>query len=549
MGGDQAESPPAPDVDLERRRLLAAGAGLAALGGGLAAGCETPPSRDRGFDIRLRAAVRNVVVIYAENRSFDNLLGAFPGLQDPWTPALPSRAQQLDRDGRPLPVLPPIWGGLVPQAQTLRGERHLIGQSGITGLPNAPFELRDLQGRPLGLDLITRDLEHRFYQNQMQINGGRNDGFVAWGDSGALVMGRYVSQVPQMRLWALARDYTLCDRFFMAGFGGSWLNHMMLIAGRPPHYPDAAQSPARHRICRLEGEDPAGVRLKLAAGSPASALDGPPKFERDSSLTPDGYGVNSMAPPYQPSYVRPAAGGDRAWADPSSPSVMPPQTYATIGDRLGERGVDWAWYAGAWGAALASEGSGPVPNFQPHHQPFNYFAGFAPGTPARARHLRDAGVGNTAATNRFLADIDAGRLPPVAFYKPQGNLNLHAGYADIASGDGHLGTVVDHLRRGPQWHQTLVVITFDENGGWWDHVAPPRGDRWGPGSRIPAILVSPHARRGFVDHTLYDTASILRFLTRLHDLRPLPAVQDRDAAMAARGQAPLGDLTNALEIA
>ena len=93
----------------------------------------------------------------------------------------------------------------------------------------------------------------------------------------------------------------------------------------------------------------------------------------------------------------------------------------------------------------------------------------------------------------------------------------------------------------------LVVVTYDENGGFWDHVAPPKGDRWGPGSRIPALIVSPLAKQGFVDHTFYDTTSILRFITRRFALPALAGLQARDAALAAHGSPPLGDLTAALD--
>jgi len=89
----------------------------------------------------------------------------------------------------------------------------------------------------------------------------------------------------------------------------------------------------------------------------------------------------------------------------------------------------------------------------------------------------------------------------VTFYKPQGNLNEHAGYATIIAGDAHIAALVDHTERSPQWSHMLVIITWDENGGWWDSVAPPKADRWGPGSRVPAIIVSPYAKRGFVDST------------------------------------------------
>ena len=81
-----------------------------------------------------------------------------------------------------------------------------------------------------------------------------------------------------------------------------------------------------------------------------------------------------------------------------------------------------------------------------------------------------------------------------------------------------------------------VIVTYDENGGFWDHVPPPRGDRWGPGTRIPAIIVSPFARRGYIDKTPYDTTSIIKFITRRFDLEPLAGVRAR-----------AGDLTDALE--
>jgi len=185
---------------------------------------------------------------------------------------------------------------------------------------------------------------------------------------------------------------------------------------------------------------------------------------------------------------------------------------------------------------------GGNPDFQPHHQPFNYYANFDPATHAqrRAAHLKDFGD--------LLADIAAGGLPAVVFYKPQGNLNQHPGYASIAAGDAHIADLVARLRAGPQWNRMLIVITYDEFGGAWDHVAPPQGDLLGPGSRIPALIISPYARRGTVDHTQYDTGSILRLITRRFDLPVLPGIAQRDAALAAHGAPPMGDLTAALEL-
>jgi acid phosphatase len=147
-----------------------------------------------------------------------------------------------------------------------------------------------------------------------------------------------------------------------------------------------------------------------------------------------------------------------------------------------------------------------------------------------------------------MADARDGKLPTVAFYKPQGDLDMHAGYSNVADGDNHIAAVVDQLRNGPQWQHMLVIVTFDENGGWWDHVAPPKGDRWGPGSRIPAIAISPHARRGHVEHTVYDTGSISRFLTRRFGLEKLPGLTMREEEMRRHQGVSPGDLTELLAI-
>ncbi len=352
----------------------------------------------------------------------------------------------------------------------------------------------------------------------MQIDGGKNDKFVAYADSGALVMSHWDGSA--MAQWKIAQRYTLEDDFFMGAFGGSFMNHIWLSCACVATYPDADKSPAKPSVAVVE---PDGVTLKLADNSPKSAIDGIPKFVADGNLTPDFYAVNTMQPPYQPSANAPAKDGDARFADPGKPTTLPPQTQTTIGDLLSAKDVTWAWYGGAWQSVLDHGNSAPFPAFQYHHQPFNFFASFAPGTAARTEHLRDGGLDGAG----FIKAIDEGRLPQVAFYKPQGNLNQHSGYADIASGDSHIADLVEHLEHSPQWGHMVVVITFDENGGIWDHVAPPRADRWGPGTRIPAIIVSPFAKRGFVDHTPNDTTSILRLITRRFDLPVLKGIAQR----------------------
>jgi len=444
-------------------------------------------------------AIDTVVVIYAGSRSFDHLFGIFPGAngipgKNPTAQGQP--APQKDVNGSVLPVLPPIWSGL-----TANGQPLTLTQAQSVGLPNAVFQLDAPQGiGKSGVSVppgtTTRGLARRHYQHLMQVNGGANDRFAAYSDGGALSMGHHDGS--SLALWKLAQRYTLADHFFMGAFGGSFLNHHYLVCACAPTYPNADSSPAQGLISAIDVDEQGRfVRLTPAPNTPASALAGPPRFLRDGALAPKDanglfHAVNTMQPPYQPSGAPPVAGIDPHLADPARPSTLPPQTQPTIGDRLSARGVSWAWYAGAWNTVSAGTPEARAQiyrgkaHFQPHQQPFNYYAAFDPLTKAeaRARHLRDF-------DSQFLADAAAGALPSVSFYKPQARLSQQAGIANLSDGDAHLAEVVAKLEQSPQWPRMLIVITHDDNGGFYDHAPVPRGDRFGPGSRVPAIIVSP----------------------------------------------------------
>ena len=476
------------------------------------ASCATRPSTSL-------EQVQTIVVIYAENRSFDHLYGLFPGAEG-LPQATAQEKTQLDHDARPLPHLPPTYDPV--QKGRLREDLP------TTGLPNGPFRI-DAPPINRRWDELLPNPIHNFYQNRDQINRGANDMFIAWSNVGAWTMGYFDGS--QMRLWQWAREYTLADHFFMGAFGGSYLNHLWLVCACTPRWETAPAS--------LRAQLDEQGKLRKQPSSPASVMQGVPLL-LDGLVTPDGYTVNTMQPPYQPSGVPPASGGSVDLADPAG-NPLPPQNEKTVGDTLSARGVSWAWYGGGWNAALAdgrrpreekrtviySRGPGALA-FQPHHQPFNYFARYAPGTPERAAHLKDG--------EDFLADIGKGTLPQVAFYKPVGRNNQHPSYTDLAQGDAHIDDVLRRLRASPQWSHMVVIVTYDENGGFWDHVPPPAGDRWGPGTRIPAIIVSPFAKRAYIDKTPYDTTSIIKFITKRFALEPLPGVR-----------ANAGDLTNALQ--
>jgi phospholipase C len=276
-------------------------------------------------------------------------------------------------------------------------------------------------------------------------------------------------------LAAWAKRFTLADHFFQAAFGGSFLNHQWLACACMPRYEDA----------------PPKIRAKLNDKG---------EMVEDGAVTPDGLAINTLQPSQPPFKT----------SDTGPEKQLPLQTQPTLGDRLSDQKVDWAWYAGGWNDAVAGL---PDCSFQFHHQPYVYYKRYAPGSDDRLKHLKDG--------KDLIEGIEKGQLPPVVFYKPLGSLNEHPGYADLLSGEKHIAELLGKLEHSTLWKDSVIIVTYDEYGGFWDHVAPPKVDRFGPGSRIPALIISPFARKGTVDHTVYDTTSILKLVENRFHLAPL----------------------------
>ena len=408
--------------------------------------------------------INHVVVIYLENHSFDNLYGEFAGAEG--LSASTATATQVNAAGAPYATLPQVNGSPIP-----------------TTLGNSPFNIDQY----VPATVATRDLVHRYYQEQLQIDGGKMDKFAAVSDAQGLSMGYY--HTGPLPLATEAKNYTLADHFFHSAFGGSFLNHIYFISAAAPTFPGA----------------PASI---------TAVLDANGNLVTDGAVTPDGYVVNTSFTVNTPHPATAAAS-----------ALVPNQTMPTIGDRLNGANVSWAWYSGGWNAALAGN---PDPLFQFHHQPFAYFANFADGTAQKAAHLKDEAD--------FLAAAQAGTLPAVSFVKPLGTNNEHPGYTDLMTGENHTLQLINAVRNGPNWKDAAIIITYDEHGGFWDHVPPPKIDRWGPGIRVPAIIISPYAKNNYVDKTPYETVSILAFIEKRWNLQPLGT---RDAAAA--------NLTNAFD--
>jgi acid phosphatase len=481
------------------------------------------------------AGFTHLVVIYEENHSFDNLYGGWGTVGHDRVDGLPSaqaaRTVQVAQDGTRYSCLLQNDVNLTspPLASSCTDSAHGVAASAFT---NRPFRIDDHigpldttcptpgvaaaggvpkgSGQPGG---CTRDLVHRFYQEQYQIDGGRQDRYTTGSDAAGLTQGYYdTTRLPIYRYLhgSGAPKYVIADRFFQAAFGGSFLNHQYLVAARAPIDTSASAGGADaglHSVLDGNGFPNATYPLykPTATAVADKQLTQACGAGSDPSVACGDYAVNTIQP-----WSTPFGAGARL-------PLIDDAEYPNIGDRLSAGRVSWNWYSGGWDAAAAGA---PGKLFQYHHQPLNYFKDFAPGTPGRV-HLRDE--------KKFLAAAQSGDLPTVSFVKPYGAENEHPGYASEAGGSHHLVDLLKAITSGPQAKDTLVVVTYDEFGGEWDHVTPPgagsstRGahDQFGPGTRVPALLVSAAFRQSGVDHAVYDTTSILATIEHGLHLAPL----------------------------
>jgi phospholipase C len=452
------------------------------------------------FDTQLRRRINHIVVIYQENWSFDALYGHLPavnGLANSF-----NTIPQLDKSANYTTY---IYQN--PQALNGSADNRFPPGNGQPALPLLPYDLT----RFVTSNSTTGDIVHRFYTEQLQIDNGaletKNgymDKFVTWSDNPGLVMSYFdASNLPE---GLLAQQYTICDNFFHSAYGGSFLNHQFLVAARAPLWEQAI---------------PSGW---------VSSYNATTKSLNDGHLTIDGnYVVNttySLQAPHPSSVPTNQLMLPINDNNPSADDYTP-----TIGDRLDAAHVTWKWYSGGWNNAIAGHAD---PLFQYHHQPFAYYANYAPFNANGTLNLAHNGANaHLQDEQNFFSDIAHNKLPSVSFIKPLGPDNEHPGYASLLQGQLHVASLVFAIQNSKYWNDTVVIITYDENGGRWDHVPPPvMDDGWGVGTRVPTIVVSKYTTGSWIDSTQYETVSILKLIERRWGLAPLsfrdanPAVGD-----------------------
>jgi phospholipase C len=459
---------------LRNRKLFAGvGAGLVAalaIAVGLAMASAESPTEPPST-----TPIKHVVVIFDENVSFDHYFGTYPNATNP--PGEPAFT--------PLPGTPSVNG---------------LSNTLLTDNPNL--------SNPARLDrseAVTCDQDHAYGAEQEAADKGLMDRFVQSTAGGGctnkgIVMDYYDGNTVT-GLWNYAQHYALNDNSFGTVYGPSSPGAINLISG-----------------------DNGGA----SSAAPISAIE-------NGTLNGDA----------DPTY------------DDCSGSTTAALSGKNVGNLLNEHHITWGWFQGGFaptetkegkavcGSSHVNVGGATVTDYIQHHEPFQYYASTA--NPHHLPPTSEAAVGETDQANHqydlsyFYETLKHGNMPAVSFLKAAAYEDGHAGYSDPLDEQRFLTNTINQIEQSPDWSSTAIVIAYDDSDGWYDHVmgpivrhsesnsdaltgthqcgsipaTPPVGfenDRCGFGPRLPLLVISPWAKQNYVDNTLTDQSSILKFI-------------------------------------
>jgi phospholipase C len=415
-------------------------------------------------------------------------------------------------------------------------------------LPNGPFQLT---GPNLPYDSYTGDTAHRFYQMWQQSDcsihnatednptGCLNDlypfvmttyGGPTADHGGGSSMAFYNMQDEDAPLFKkLADEYTISDNYHRPAQGGTGIQHAFLGTGDDFYWSDGNGNPAvppsqianpnpnpgTNNQYTVDGRFSNCSDVFNAAGvlPIVRYLDSLPYPVEANCDEGHYYVLNNTNPGFLPNGMVDTSGISMA-------TSIPPSSVRTIGDALNEKSISWAYYGGAYNAAvnLANGSTDPADQVGKTYCPICNFESYASsimGDPAqRTAHIKDA--------TDFYAAVGDGSLPAVSFVKPDGLLDGHPASSKVDLLEGMLQKILDTLDANPELKaDTAVFITFDEGGGYYDSGFLQPLDFFGDGPRIPLVVVSPYSTGGHVVHSYTDHVSILKFIERNWHLLPL----------------------------
>jgi len=416
-----------------------------------------------GPGVSTKTPIRHLVVIFQENVSFDHYFGTYPVAMNP--PGEPRFVAAPDT---------PTVNGLTP---------GLIAQN-----PNsaAPFRFDRSHA-------ATCDQDHNYTDEQKAYNAGLVDKFPEFVGNGSGstckasdVMG-YFDGNTVTALWNYAQHFAMSDNSFGTGFGPSTPGALNLISGQ------------------THGSD-----VDIAGDTVDQTVIGDPQPKGDKCDTRENLAM----------------------------------TGTNVGNLLSAHGITWGWFQGGFADCTATHigsNGNATKDYIPHHEPFQYYQSTA--NPQHLPPTSVAMIGRTDQANHqyditeFWQAVQAGNMPAVSFLKAPAFQDGHAGYSDPLAEQTFLVSTINRLQQSPQWESTAVIISYDDSDGWYDHAMPPIVSQsnttadalTGPGScgqsaagsvqgrcgygpRLPLLAISRFARTNFVDHSLTDQSSILRFI-------------------------------------
>ncbi len=461
-------------------------------------------------------------------------------------------------------------------------------------LQNGPFPLK---GATLPYDSYTGDTTHRLFEMWQQSdcnirNATRRNPSGCLNDLYPFVITTYTSEIDPFSfpvanqvddngggnsmafynvqagdapvLKSLADSFSMSDNFHQSFMGGTGANHVMLGSGDaifwsngngvptipPSHIANPDPLPGSDNQYTVDINFDGNF---TECGDPTQPGIAPIRdylaslpYIPDPKCKPGHfYMINNDAPGFLPDGTVDTKGISRG-------SAIPPVNTRTIGEALNEKGISWAYYGGAYNAAVALQhnptSTDPTVQIGLAYCNICNFESYATaimGDPAqRTAHIKDA--------TDFFAAIDSETLPAVSFVKPDGLLDGHPASSKLDLLEGMIKKTVGHLMARPDlFADTALIITFDEGGGYYDSGYIQPLDFFGDGPRIPLIIVSPFTRGGHISHTYTDHVSILKFIERNWNLKPLttrsrdnfpnPIVEDDNPYVPLNSPA-LGDL-------
>lgn len=466
--------------------------------------------------------------------------------------------------------------------------------SNFNNLPNGPFPLA---GANLPYDSYTGDTTHRLYEMWQQSdcsikNASRQNPSGCLSDLYPFVITSYTSEIDPNSfpvanqvddngggnsmafynmqngdvpvLKSLADEYAMSDNFHQSFMGGTAANHVMLGSGDAISWSDGRGNPSTPPS-HIANPDPlpgsnnqytvdinfdgnfteCGDRTQPGVAAVRDYLASLPYHPKANCQPGHFYMINNDSPGFLPDGTVDSQGITKGGS-------LPPSNLRTIGEALNEKGISWAYYGGAYNAAVALQhnptSTDPtvliglaycnICNFE------SYSSAIMSDPSQRAAHIKD--------TTDFFAAVDNGTLPAVSFVKPDGLLDGHPASSKEDLFEGMVKKIVDHLTANQElFASTALFITMDETGGYYDSGYIQPLDFFGDGPRIPLIAVSPFTRGGHISHTYSDHVSILKFIERNWGLQPLTKrsrdrfpnpILDEDNPYVPLNSPALGDL-------